>query len=120
MKKKEINDFYQERSKTAGERASELAWAMIAILCCALIGNKLITSFVVSGTLSLVYFLLSALQAVWQAVTAWIFKNHIDDSEEVLDYPNWVGGGAWVFYYLKMIAITVAVIYFVKDMVSLF
>ncbi len=120
MKKKEIYDYYQERSLTAGERASELAWAMIAILCCALIGSKLITSFVVSGTLSLVYFLLSALQAVWQAVTTCIFMDSLKDDEEAKGYPKHVGYGAWVFYCLKMIVMIVAVIYFVKDMVSLF
>lgn len=119
MKEKEVFDAYQERSITAGERAEQLAWMMVLILCAALVGNKLITAFVISGAMSLVFFLLSALQSFWQAVGMWIVKQRIRQGKQFEDYPNWLGGGAWVFYILKMVAITIAVVYFVKDVLYL-
>ena len=58
------------------------------------------------------YMLLSALQALWQTVTFWIIKNRIKrDGLLIDDYPQWVGGGAWVFYYIKMAVITATATY---------
>ena len=54
--------------------------------------------------------LLSALQAVWQGAAIWWFKNHHADDFPT-DYPEWIGGTAWVFFYTKMAVIAAAVVY---------
>ena len=107
-----VYDFYQERSKTSGERGDMLAWALVGMLCAQVIGDHAYLEFYVGGACGIMYMLLSMLQAVWQTVTAWIFKNIIHrtgDTPE--DYPEWVGGGAWAFYWLKMTMLTIGTIY---------
>jgi hypothetical protein len=103
---------YQERSTTAGDCANQLAWAFIILLCAMLIGGSKYAEPYVMAAGGICYMLLSALQALWQAVTFWIIKNRIKrDGLLIDDYPQWVGGGAWVFYYLKMAVITATATY---------
>ena len=105
-------DEYQERSKVSGDRAEQLAWAMIALLTGQLIGGSKYAEFYVLGGAALLYLLLSATQSVWQSVTIWLVKCRIKRTGITLnDYPDWVGFGAWVFYWLKMIVIAIASIY---------
>lgn len=105
-------DEYQERSKTSGDRAEQLAWAMIALLAGQLIGGSKYAEFYVLGGAALLYLLLSAMQSVWQSVTIWLVKCRIKRTGIRLnDYPDWVGFGAWVFYWLKMIIIAIGAIY---------
>ena len=112
-------DEYQERSKTSGERAEQLAWAMIALLTGQLIGGSKYAEFYVLGGASLLYLLLSAMQSVWQSVAIWLVKCRIKRTGIVLnDYPDWIGFGAWVFYWLKMIIIALAAIYGASHFVS--
>lgn len=103
---------YQERSKTAGDRAESLAWMMGALLFGQLVGGSKFAEFYVLGAAALLYLLLSAMQSVWQSVAFWIIKCRIKRTGVTLnDYPNWVGFGAWVFYWLKMIIIALGAIY---------
>ena len=112
-------DEYQERSKTAGERAEQLAWAMIVLLAGQLIGGSKYTEFYVLGGAALLYLLLSAMQSVWQSVTIWLVKCRIKRTGIRLnDYPDWVGFGAWVFYWLKMITIAIGAIYGASHFIS--
>ena len=112
-------DEYQERSKTSGNRAEQLAWAMIALLTGQLIGGLKYAEFYVLGGAALLYLLLSAMQSVWQSVTIWLVKCRIKRTGITLnDYPDWVGFGAWVFYWLKMIIITAATIYGASHLIS--
>ena len=112
-------DAYQERSKTSGERAEQLAWAMIALLTGQLIGGSKYAEFYVLGGAALLYLLLSAMQSVWQSVTIWLVKCRIKRTGINLnDYPDWVGFGAWVFYWLKMITIAIAAIYGAGHLIS--
>lgn len=112
-------DEYQERSKTSGDRADQLAWAMIVLLVGQLIGGSKYAEFYVLGGAALLYLLLSAMQSVWQSVTIWLVKCRIKRTGIVLnDYPDWVGFGAWVFYWLKMIIIAIAAIYGASHLVS--
>lgn len=105
-------DEYQERSKVSGDRAEQLAWAMIVLLTGQLIGGSKYAEFYVLGGAALLYLLLSATQSVWQSVTIWLVKCRIKRTGITLnDYPDWVGFGAWVFYWLKMIVIAIASIY---------
>ena len=107
-----VNDYYQERSQTSGNRGEQLAWMLVVLLGTMMIGDHTYLEFYVAGACGLMYMLLSTLQAVWQTVTAWIFKNIIHrtgDTPE--DYPEWVGGGAWAFYWLKMAMLTIGTIY---------
>ena len=105
-------DEYQERSKTSGDRAESLAWAMIVLLAGQLIGGSKYAEFYVLGGAGLLYLLLSAMQSVWQSVTIWLVKCNIKRTGITLnDYPDWVGFGAWVFYWLKMIIIAIGAIY---------
>ena len=97
LTEKEVYDYYQERSVKAGERADQLAWMFIVI------------------ALAAIYMLLSVLQAVWQTFTSWLFMQKINRHHLTPeDYPAWVGCGAWAFFWLKMISIASAVIYFAK------
>ena len=103
---------YQERSKTAGDRAESLAWMMGALLFGQLVGGSKFAEFYVLGAAALLYLLLSAMQSVWQSVAFWIIKCRIKRTGVTLnDYPNWVGFGAWVLYWLKMIIIALGAIY---------
>ncbi len=112
-------DEYQERSKTSGDRAEQLAWAMIVLLAGQLIGGSKYAEFYVLGGAALLYLLLSAMQSVWQSVTIWLIKCRIKRTGITLnDYPDWVGFGAWVFYWLKMIIIAIGAIYGASHFVS--
>jgi hypothetical protein len=112
-------DEYQERSKVSGDRAEQLAWAMIVLLAGQLIGGSKYAEFYVLGGAALLYLLLSAMQSVWQSVTIWLVKCRIKRTGIQLNgYPNWVGFGAWVFYWLKMIIIAIGAIYGASHFVS--
>jgi hypothetical protein len=110
---------YQERSKTAGDRAESLAWMMGALLFGQLVGGSKFAEFYVLGAAALLYLLLSAMQSVWQSVTIWLVKCRIKRTGITLnDYPDWVGFGAWVFYWLKMIIIAIGAIYGASHFIS--
>ena len=110
---------YQERSKTAGDRAESLAWMMCALLFGQLVGGSKFAEFYVLGAAALLYLLLSAMQSVWQSVTIWLVKCRIKRTGILLnDYPDWVGFGAWVFYWLKMIIIAIGAIYGASHFIS--
>jgi len=112
-------DEYQERSKTSGDRAEQLAWAMIVLLAGQLIGGSKYAEFYLLGGAALLYLLLSAMQSVWQSVTIWLVKCRIKRTGIRLnDYPDWVGFGAWVFYWLKMIIIAIGAIYGASHFIS--
>ena len=112
-------DEYQERSKTSGDRAEQLAWAMIVLLTGQLIGGSKYAEFYVLGGAALLYLLLSTMQYIWQSVTIWLIKCRIKRTGILLsDYPDWVGFGAWVFYWLKMIVIAIATIYGASHLIS--
>jgi hypothetical protein len=52
-------------------------------------------------------------------VTIWLVKCRIKRTGITLnDYPDWVGFGAWVFYWLKMIIIAIGAIYGASHFVS--
>lgn len=115
----EVNDYYQERSKTSGERADQLAWMFVVMMTGGLISGHAFQTFSICAMLAAVYMLLSVVQAVWQTFTAWLFKKQIHDEELTPDdYPSWVGSGAWLFYWLKMCTIATAVIYFAHAILS--
>lgn len=112
-------DEYQERSKTSGDRAEQLAWAMIVLLAGQLIGGSKYAEFYVLGGAALLYLLLSTMQSVWQSVTIWLVKCRIKHTGiQLSDYPDWVGFGAWVFYWLKMIVIAIGAIYGASHFIS--
>lgn len=111
-------DEAQERIKTAVDRANEVAWCLVILLAAQLIGGHTYDIFFVACAGGLLYMLLSALQALWQGATIWWFKNHHAD-EVPTDYPEWIGGTAWVFYYLKMAVISASVVYIVCSFLRL-
>lgn len=112
-------DEYQERSKVSGDCAELLAWAMIGLLVGQLIGGSAYAEFYVLGGVALLYLLLSTMQYVWQSVTIWLIKCRIKRTGITLnDYPDWVGFGAWVFYWLKMIVIAAGAIYGTSHFIS--
>ena len=102
-----------------GLRAEQLAWAMIVLLTGQLIGGLKYAEFYVLGGAALLYLLLSTLQYVWQSVTIWLVECRIKRTGVTLnDYPDWVGFGAWVFYWLKIIVIAIAAIYGASHFIS--
>ena len=100
----------QEHTKTASDRANEIAWCLVILLAAQLIGGKMYNNFFVACAGGLICMLLSALQAAWHGAAIWWFKNHHAD-EETTDYPAWIGGPTWGLYYLKMAVITASVVY---------
>ena len=110
LTEQKMYDESQERTKTAGDRANDIAWCLVILLAATLIGGHTYSNFFIACAGGLLYMLLSALQAVWQGAAIWWFKNHHAD-EVPTDYTEWIGGTAWVFYYLKMAVITAAVVY---------
>jgi len=136
MKKKDFvneekaNRLYLKKSGVASDKADQLAWMFVLMMAACLISGHIYRTFLVSAMLSCVYMLLGVIQCVWQAVAAWIFKQQIKRERakhpEITDkeypwpkdYPNYMGGGAWVFYYAKMITITAAVCFFVYGLLD--
>lgn len=113
-------DDYQERSATAGDRGSMLAWAFICTMLAQLIGSKYFREPYVLAAGGIAYLLLSTLQSLWQTVTIWLVKCRIKRTGiELDDYPDWIGFGAWVFYWLKMIVLTATAIYAIVKFIAL-
>jgi len=110
---------YQERSNTSGERANQLAWAFIIILCAQLVGGSKYAEPYIMAAGGICYMLLSGVQSLWQAVSIWIVKQRIQKGIAFSDYPVWVGGIAWLFYYTKMIVIIATAIYSVSHFIKL-
>lgn len=112
-------DDYQERSKTANDRGEQLAWAFIVLLAGMMIGNHGYLEYYVGAACGLAYLLLSMIQSAWQTVAIWIVKNRIKrDNLTIEDYPEWVGGWAWVFWYTKIGLLTIGTIYVAYRFVS--
>ena len=112
-------DDYQERSTTANDRGEQLAWAFIVLLAGMMIGNHGYLEYYVGAACGLAYLLLSMIQSAWQTVAIWIVKNHIKrDNLAIEDYPEWVGGWAWVFWYTKIGLLTIGTIYVAYRFVS--
>ena len=112
-------DDYQERSKTANDRGEQLAWAFIVLLAGMMIGNHGYLEYYVGAACGLAYLLLSMIQSAWQTIAIWIVKNRIKrDNLAIEDYPEWVGGWAWVFWYLKIGLLTIGTIYVAYRFVS--
>ena len=110
---------YQYRTKESGDRAEQLAWAMIVLLTGQLIGGSKYAEFYVLGGAALLYMLLSIMQYVWQGATIRLVMRRIKRTGITLsDYPDWVGFGAWVFYWLKMIVIAIGAIYGASHFIS--
>jgi hypothetical protein len=112
-------DDYQERSNTANDRGEQLAWAFIVLLAGMMIGNHGYLEYYVGAACGLVYLLLSMIQSAWQTIAIWIIKNRIKrDNLTIEDYPEWVGGWAWVFWYTKIGLLTIGTIYVAYRFVS--
>ena len=112
-------DDYQERSTTANDRGEQLAWAFIVLLAGMMIGNHGYLEYYVGAACGLAYLLLSMIQSAWQTIAIWIVKNRIKrDNLTIEDYPEWVGGWAWVFWYLKIGLLAIGTIYVAYRFVS--
>jgi hypothetical protein len=112
-------DDYQERSNTANDRGEQLAWAFIVLLAGMMIGNHGYLEYYVGAACGLVYLMLSMIQSAWQTIAIWIIKNRIKrDNLTIEDYPEWVGGWAWVFWYTKIGLLTIGTIYVAYRFVS--
>lgn len=113
------HETYQERSQAANDRGEQLAWAFIVMLTGMLIANRGFLEFYVGAACGLAYLLLSMLQATWQTIAIWIIKNRIKMHDlKIEDYPQWVGGWAWVFYYLKIALLAIGTIYVASRFVT--
>lgn len=119
LTEQKVNDAYQERSGIAGDRANQLAWAFIIVLCAQLIGGSHFREPYIIAAGGIGYMMLSSLQALWQTVTMFILKQRIRNGFVTDDYPSWVGGGAWVFFCAKMIVLTVTAVYAVYNFMKL-
>lgn len=114
-----VYNYYQERSVTAGDRADQLAWVFVIMMTGGLISGHAFQTFSVCAALAATYFFFSIMQAVWQTFTSWLFMRQLRHADTMPDdYPAWVGGGAWLFFWLKMITISGAVFYFVRAIIG--
>lgn len=111
----EVYDYYQERSGAAGNRADQLAWMFVVMAAAVLFSGHTWGVFIEGAVMAAIYMMLSVLQAVWQTFTSWLFMRQLKKMDVApKDYPSWVGCGEWLFFWLKMITITIPVIYFAK------
>ena len=117
---------YKDFSSVANQRALQLAWAFILMEAAGLMAGHVFRIFSICAMLAAIFMMLSVLQALWQTVSFWIFKQQVyrerskypeltdAEYEWPEDYPNWIGFGAWVFFLAKMAVILAAVVYFTK------
>lgn len=112
-------DDYQERTVKSGDRADQLAWAIVALLAAQLIGGSKFYELYVMAAGALAYLLLHTLQSAWQGLAIWIVKQRISRGQRLTDYPSWVGGTAWVLYALKLCALTAAALYGIVHFIQL-
>ena len=119
LTEQEVYDYYQERSVTAGDRAEHLAWMFIIMLCAQLIGKSHFREFYIIAAGGIGYMLLSSLQALYQSFTSWLLKWRIKNGKLYCDYPQWIGGIAWAFYWAKITFITATSIYAVYHFMRL-
>ena len=111
LTERQAYDDYQERTAKSGDRADQLAWAIVVLLAAQLIGGSKYGELYVMAAGALAYLLLSTLQSAWQGLAFWIVKQRISRGQRLTDYPSWVGGTAWVLYALKLCALTAAALY---------
>ena len=111
LTERQAYDDYQERTAKSGDRADQLAWAIVALLAAQLIGGSKYSEMYVMAAGALAYLLLHTLQYAWQGLAIWIVKQRISRGQCLADYPSWVGGTAWVLYWLKLCALTAAALY---------
>ena len=112
-------DDYQDASLRSKERGDQLAWAFIVLLVGMMIGDHCYLEYYVGAACGLAYMLLSMIQSAWQTIAIWIVKNRIKRGNLTIeDYPQWVGGWAWVFWYLKIGLLTIGTIYVVWRFIS--
>lgn len=112
-------DDYQERTAKSGDRADQLAWAIVALLAAQLIGGSKYGEMYVMAAGALAYMLLHTMQSAWQGLAIWIVKQRISRGQRLADYPSWVGGMAWAFYWLKLCALIAAAVYGIVHFVQL-
>lgn len=108
MTQEEMYRDYQEFSRKAGERATWIAVMIIIMAVGSFHTGKVYEEFTKSAVLACCFLLLHTMQAVWQTVSMWIFRQ-TKASEDANDYPDWVGGPAWVLFYAKMVSIAASV-----------
>ena len=111
LTERQAYDDYQERTVKSGDRAEQLAWAIVVLLAAQLIGGSKYGEMYVMAAGALAYLLLHTLQSAWQGLAFWIVKQRISRGLRLADYPSWVGGTAWVLYWLKMAVLTAAAVY---------
>ena len=111
LTERQAYDDYQERTAKSGDRADQLAWAIVALLAAQLIGGSKYSEMYVMAAGALAYLLLSTLQSAWQGLAFWIVKQRISRGQRLTDYPSWVGGTARVLYALKLCALAAAALY---------
>lgn len=119
LTERQAYDDYQERTAKSGDRADQLAWAIVALLAAQLIGGSKYGEMYVMAAGALAYLLLSTLQSAWQGVAIWIVKQRISRGQRLADYPSWLGGTAWAFYWLKLAALTAAALYGIVHFIQL-
>ena len=119
LTERQAYDDYQERTAKSGDRADQLAWAIVALLAAQLIGGSKFYELYVMAAGALAYLLLSTLQSAWQGLAIWIVKQRISRGQRLTDYPSWVGGTAWVLYALKLCALTAAAVYGIVHFIQL-
>ena len=119
LTERQAYDDYQERTAKSGDRADQLAWAIVALLAAQLIGGKYFREIGVMAAGALAYMLLHTLQSAWQGLAIWIVKQRISRGQRLADYPSWVGGTAWVLYALKLCALTAAALYGIVHFIQL-
>ncbi len=111
LTEQDVYYFYQERSTTAGDRAERLAWIFMLLLCAQLIGKSHFREFYIIAAGGIGYMLLSSFQSFYQSFASWLLKWRIKKGVLYCDYPQWIGGVAWGFYWAKILVITAASIY---------
>ena len=130
MTEETVNSFYKKSSARSSDMAERLAWMFIIMSAAGLTSGHAYQTFFVCAVWSVLYMLLGVLQYLWQAVASWVFMVRMQHLEKRYEdnlgvtviypksFPDYIGFGAWVLFYMKMACITIAVSYFVYRVMS--
>lgn len=111
MTVEEVQQEYYDRSEKANEVGNQVVWMLLVVLAAILLSGKIYGEILWAGAFAVLAMWLGVMQRLWQAWTVWLFKSKMERLiiHNPRHYPHYIRNGAWVIYWLKMVALTAAV-----------
>ena len=107
----EVQQEYFDRSEKANEVGNQVVWMLLIVLAALFVSGHVYREILWSGGFAVLAIWLGVMQRLWQAWTVWLFKRKMECLKvyNPHDYPRHIRNGAWILYWLKMVALTAAV-----------